>query len=157
MTPFRPSAAAALALLLAACGTAPVAEAPWPPGMDFRGTWTGTWGGRPLTLLVTEQVELPPRSGLHVGPIPLGPREPGVTGVLTFAARGTSVSAGFRGWIRASARTASLVLEAVTPDGSLELALREAGADRLTGTGGASFRWGPAGDVELTRRAPAPR
>ena len=57
MSPFRPRAVMArtlivvLALLLVSCASEPRLEQPAGVVPDVRGTWQGTWGGAPVTLL----------------------------------------------------------------------------------------------------------
>lgn len=149
-------AAAVLALALAGCAGAPLPPAPTTAVPDLRGTWTGTWGGSPLTLLLVEQQGMAPVAGVHLGPAPLlGPRRPGLSGVMTFTVRGEAISVGVRGWLGSSNRTFVLVLEAAPPTGTQQLRLTTVG-DHLAGTGESSFGWGPQGPIELTRRAASP-
>ena len=82
-----------LVLAFAGCATAPPVGPPAVGAPDLRGSWTGTWGGEPLALLVTEQTIGPGESGLVLGPWQvLGERYPTVTGVLTSTIRGERVS-----------------------------------------------------------------
>jgi hypothetical protein len=146
--------------MLAGCATsAPSPPPPPPPSAtrlppDLRGTWTGTWGGTPLSLLITEQADAgDPVRGVYLGTfLVLGERAPTLSGVMTYTRRGEAVSVSVRGWTRA----VTLVLAAATPDGNQRLALRGAGSERLAGTGESDFRWGPQGMVEIARTAGPP-
>lgn len=152
----RVLAALALAALVAACATsAPATVSLTPPGApasDLSGTWTGAWGGSPLTLVVTDYDESAPYSGVFVGPfMALGRREPALSGVMTYAARDGRRSVSVQGWVRTVDRRPSLLVYAVSPDGSQELRLTTMGEGQLAGTGSSSFPWGPQGAVTLTR------
>ncbi len=145
----------ALTLLVAGCAGVPAPPAPAPSGAalpDVLGTWTGTWGGTPLTLVITEQKELGAYSGLYFGPVQLlGQRAPGLTGVMTSTIAGQPVSASLQGWLGATGQRVSLVLYARTVHGIQQLALTGVEAGRLTGRGDSDFQWGPHGEVELRR------
>lgn len=124
-----------------------------PPPPDFRGTWSGTWGGAPLTLVVTEQAELGAYSGLYLGPLQvLGQRASGVSGVMTSTIAGHPVSASAKGWLGSTGTAVTLLLHARTPHGTQQLTLTRVQPDRLVGRGESDFPWGPKGDVELSRR-----
>lgn len=155
----KPHAALGLVLLFAGC-----AGASAPPGPllstldipDLRGTWRGTWGETPVTLVITEQQDSGSPSGVYLGPVQvLGQRVPGVSGVLTSVIAGHRVSASVKGWLTTSGRgTVTLWLEAHTADGTQQLSLTSVPPDRLTGRGESEFRWGPRGAVELIRSSP---
>jgi hypothetical protein len=156
----RTRALLGLLLLLAGCGGSPAPMA-LPPGAtlevpDFRGTWTGTWGGSAVTLVITEQEDQDWRSGVYVGSMQvLGHRVPGVGGVLTSGVPGGRVSATVRGWMMASGRGGvTLLLEARTVDGLQHLTLASGPPDRLAGQGDSEFRWGPRGPIVLMRSSP---
>jgi hypothetical protein len=143
-----------LALLLGACG--PPLAPPAPGAVpDVRGHWTGTWAGQPLSLLITGQADESGAGGLYLGPWQvLGQRTPGVTGVMTSTVRGEAVSANASGELGYLDGTLTLVVRAETTNGAQTLRLTPRGPDRLEGAGESSFRWGPRGAVELTRRPP---
>jgi hypothetical protein len=125
-----------------------------PPPPDFRGTWSGTWGGTPLTFVVTEQRDLGPDGGVYLGPLPvLGQRVPGVLGVLTSTIGGSPVSASARGWLGSTGTAVTLLVHARTPHGLQELTLMRVRPDRLVGRGESEFSWGPTGEIELSRPA----
>jgi hypothetical protein len=148
-----------LVLFLAGCAGGP-GPMPLPASAvelpDFRGIWTGTWGGSPVRLMITDQDDQDWRSGVYLGSMQvLGQRVPGVTGVLTSVIAGNQVSASVKGWLTISGRGAlTLWLEARTVDGFQRLTLVSGPPDRLAGAGDSDFRWGPRGPVELTRSNP---
>jgi hypothetical protein len=137
-------------LALAACQSVP--PAPPPASEDLRGLWEGTWGGTPLSLLVTEHRDLEAPSGIFVGPFQvLGQARPGVVGILTYTQRGEALSVNFEGRLGGAGAARTLVIIAHPTSGRLQLSLRRA-EDRLAGAGESEFWWGPRGPVELRRR-----
>jgi hypothetical protein len=131
-----------------------------PPGPvpDLRGTWTGTWGGRPASLLVTDQRDEFTDSGVFLGSYALlAERRPGLTGILTSSIGQDAISTNAQGWFGYSGGRLMLVVRADTADGSQYLTLGLADERRLRGTGESSFRWGPRGPVELTRQPSPPK
>lgn len=148
-----------LALVLAGCAGQLQPLPPARPVPDLRGTWSGTWGGTPVTLVVVEQNEVAGRGGLHVGPVPVdailrSARDQSVSGVITVARGREAVSASVDGRLGHLGGRVALVLEAATPAGTQTLVLSGVADDRLAGTGQSTFAWGPRGPVELKRRAP---
>ena len=122
------------------------------PVPDLRGTWTGTWGGTPLTLLVLEQEDASPSGGISLGPWPLlGELLPGVSGVLTFTVRGEAVSVNVRGRLGDSSGRRTLVLEPLTEHGGW-ITLTSVDEHRLAGVGRSRASWEPEGPVELQRQ-----
>jgi hypothetical protein len=147
------SIAFGLTLLLAGC----VAEVPltMPAGSvpDLRGTWRGTWGGTPLTLLVLAQDDGSPRGGFFVGPWPLaGDPLPGLSGVLTFTVRGEATSVNVHGRMGDSNGRLTLVLDPLTVNGE-QITLTYVNPRRLAGTGTSRPTWEPQGPIELARPA----
>ena len=119
---------------------------------DLRGTWTGTWGGTPLTLLVLEQEETP-TSGVYVGPwLLFGQQLPGVSGVLTFTVRDEAISVNVRGRLGDSNGRLTLVLGPLTVNGE-QITLTHVDEHRLAGVGTSRPSWEPQGRVELVRQA----
>jgi hypothetical protein len=147
----------ALAAALAGCATPP----PPPPEAflavvvrhDLRGSWTGTWGGTPLSVLITDQSEDGDSTGgVYLGSyLLLGERSPTLSGVMTYTRKGEAVSVSVRGWTHSSGGAVAVTLTAAAPDGILRLALRGATPERLAGTGESDFRWGPQGAVQISR------
>lgn len=150
---------AALLLVVTACAAAPPPPpAPWSAGggqaPDLRGTWTGTWGGAPLTLVVSDE-RLVGESGVYVGAWQvLGGAGPGFSGVLTFGMRGERVSVPAVGRVGVGVGRPTVLLHASGPAGDQYLQLALVAADRLQGTGESTYVWGPRGPAELTRQRP---
>ncbi len=154
MKPRRNGLVVALTALLGACSTMTPLTMPAGPAPDLRGTWTGTWGGAPLTLLVLEQHEASPGDGVSLGSWHVLGRElPGVSGVLTFTVRGEPISVNVQGRLGDSNRKLTLVLEPVTVNGG-QITLTRLGEHRLAGVGTSQMSWEPQGPVELVRQAP---
>ena len=151
---------AALGLLAAACTTGTPLPQPPPPGAgatitDVRGSWRGTWAGAPVSLLITDQEARAGYSGLYVGNYQvLGHERPGVAGILTSQINNAQTSVRAQGWFGGVDGQLTLRLLADSPSGQQRLTLRPDGPNRLVGMGDSSFRWGPAGPIEL-RREPA--
>jgi hypothetical protein len=141
----------ALALITAACAELPPPAASAP---DLRGTWTGTWGGAPLTMVVTDQRAGHADSGLVLGPWQvLGQPYPTVSGILTASIRGESVSTHMDGQLTAAdGGRLVITVRARSAAGEQRLTLRLREGDRLEGTGDSQYAWGPRGPVQLVRR-----
>ncbi len=142
-----------LAFLLGGCGAAPPRlTPPARPVPDLRGTWTGTWGGTPLTLVVLEQTDDAASDGVTLGPwMLLGERLPGLSGVLTFTVKGEPVSVNFRARLGDSNGTLTLVLDSLTTNGE-QITLTQVDEHRMTGEGTSRASWEPQGRIELVRR-----
>jgi hypothetical protein len=141
-----------LALLVAGCAPLPPPAASAP---DLRGTWTGTWGGGPITVVVTDQQAGHGDSGLVLGPWQvLGQTYPTISGVLTTSIRGDAVSTQMAGRLADGGGGRLLVsLHARSVAGEQRLTLRLLEGDRLEGTGDSQYAWGARGPVQLVRRA----
>lgn len=145
----------AAAVFIAAC-TTPLPQPP-PPGAgiamnDIRGSWRGTWGGAPVSLLITDQEASAGYSGLYVGNYQLlGHRRPGVSGILTSQIGDAQTSVRAYGWFGGVDDQLTLRIVADSPGGQQRLTLRPDGPDRFVGTGDWSFTRGPNGPIELTR------
>jgi len=142
-----------LALLVAGCAGGPVLTQPTVMIPDLRGTWRGTWGGAPITLLVLEQGGTTRQGGITVGPWPLtGAGLPALDGVLTYPSDGAPVSVNVRGRFGDWNGGFTLVIDALTRDGQ-QLVLTRVSPERLGGTGTSRRPWDPEGPVELARTA----
>jgi len=141
-------------LCASACAAQPPASGPPPPGVpDLRGSWTGTWGGQPLGLLVTDQGDVEASSGLYWGSAQIfGYRQPGLAGIMTYTSEGRPVSVSVQGWVYYTQPRPILVLRSDTPYGPQELTLTRVEDQHLAGNGSSRFRWGPQGAVDLARR-----
>ena len=140
-----------LALLVAGCAGGPVLTQPTVMIPDLRGTWRGTWGGAPITLLVLEQGGTTRQGGITVGPWPLtGAGLPALDGVLTYPSDGAPVSVNVRGRFGDWNGGFTLVVDALTRNGQ-QLVLTHVSGDRLRGAGTSRQSWDPQGPVELAR------
>jgi hypothetical protein len=118
---------------------------------DLRGTWTGTWAQRPMTLLLLKQEEFPVGS-VYIGPwAPFAQREPGLSGILTFTVRDEAISVNVRGRFAGANGGRALVLEPLTANGQ-QIVLTRVERDYLSGVGTSRASWEPSGPVELVRR-----
>jgi len=144
---------AVVAALLGACA-APPPPLTTPVGLmpDLRGTWTGTWGEAPVTLVILEQRDAEPVDGVTVGPWQVfGQNLPGVAGILTVRIRNEMVSVNVKGRLGSSNGRLALVLEPATVNGGW-ISLTRIEQNRLAGIGTTQMRWEPQGPVELIRR-----
>lgn len=155
---WRSAVLALAALSLLACTTTPPPLAP-PIGLmpDLRGTWKGTWGGTPVTLVVLEQSDaVPADGGVSVGPWQVfGQNLPGLSGILSVKLRSEMVSTNVRGRFGSWNGRLTLVLEPATVNGGF-LSLVRIADDRLTGNGTGQMSWEPQGTVELIRQPQGP-
>ena len=143
-------------LVIALSGCAQTVDMAPPPPVtavpDLRGTWTGTWGGTPVQLVVIDQRELGDYAGLYLGPVQLlGRRRPGVAGVLTSTIANAPVSANAEGWLGYVNGNLALLLHASTPSGSQQLTLAQTAGGGWSGQGESGFTWGSQGPIELRR------
>jgi hypothetical protein len=144
--------ALALVLLAAGCATVPPTGPPAAVVPDLRGTWTGTWGGTPVTLVVLEQELGHGDSGLVLGAWQvLGERYPTARGVLTSTIDGVAVSTHMNGLLSDSGAGVVLTVHARASAGEQWLRLRLVAPDRLEGMGQSQMRWGPQGPAQLRR------
>jgi hypothetical protein len=142
---------------LLACGTPPP-PLTTPVGMmpDLRGTWNGTWGGAPLTLVILDQRDAEPIGGVTVGPWQVFGRDlPGVSGILSVAIRNEMVSVNVQGRLGGSNGRLTLVLAPATVNGGW-ISLTRIEENRLAGAGTAQMSWEPRGPVELIRQPQGP-
>jgi hypothetical protein len=146
---------AVLALMTTGCAqTAPPPPAAAALTPDLRGIWTGTWGGAPLTLIVTEQRSGHGDSGLVIGPWQvLGEHYPTVGGVITSSISGEQVSTRMDGLVADDGGRLVVSVRARSRAGEQRLILRLVAPDRLEGSGDSQYAWGPQGPVQLVRGA----
>ena len=146
----------AVAALLAACSTPPPLTTPAGLLPDLRGTWKGTWGATPLTLVILDQRDAAPVDGVSVGPWQVFGRDlPGVSGILTLKVRSELVSVNVQGRLGTSNGRLTLVLEPATANGGW-ISLTRLDENRMAGTGAAQMSWEPQGPVELIRQPQGP-
>ncbi len=147
----------AVSAMIVACASPPPLATPTGLMPDLRGTWQGTWGGSPLTLVILDQVEAQPVDGVSVGSWQLlGQDLPAVSGILTVRVRSEPTSTNVRGRIGTLYGRLALVLEPATVNGGW-ISLTQLEENRMAGTGTALMRWEPQGPVELIREPPGPR
>jgi hypothetical protein len=140
--------------LLAGCATAPPLPPPAVTVPDLRGTWTGTWGGTPLTLVVIDQTSGPGESGVMLGPWQvLGESYPTLRGVITASIDGVPTSTHMDGLLAGPDGRLVVALRARSAAGEHRLQLRLVEAERLEGAGDSQFAWGPRGPVQLVRQS----
>lgn len=145
----------AVLVLAAGCATTPP---PGPPAQvvpDLRGTWSGTWGDGPVSLVITEQAAGHGESGVVLGEWQvLGEVYPVARGVLTSTVHGQPLSTHMTGRLSDSGAGVILTVVARSSAGEQWLRLRLVGADRLEGTGQSQMSWGPQGPALLLRQRP---
>ena len=105
---------------------------------DMRGTWRGTWGDAPASLLITDQ-QTAGSSGLY--------------GILTSQIDKAQTSVRASGSFEGAGSELTLVIVADSPIGEQRITVRPDGPDRLVGVGESSFASGPHGLVDLRRAA----
>jgi hypothetical protein len=144
----------AVTLLVAACATGEPLAPPATVVPDLRGTWTGTWGGTPLTLIVTDQGAGHGESGVVIGPWQLlGQPYPTMSGIITVSIRGAPVSTRLDGLLGDAGGRLVVTIRARSSAGEQRLTLRLVETDRLEGRGDSQYGWGPQGPVRLVRQA----
>jgi hypothetical protein len=145
----------ALALIVTGCATGERLPPPAVSVPDLRGTWTGTWGRTPLTLVVSDQTTGHGESGLMIGPWQvLGEVYPTVTGVMTSSISGEMVSTHMEGLLSDAGGRLVVTVRARSRAGDQRMQLRLVDSDRLEGAGDSQYDWGPRGPVRLERQPP---
>jgi hypothetical protein len=87
-------------VLTTGCVVTPPVGPPAVSPPDLRGTWVGTWGGTPLSIIVIAQDVGTGESGVVIGSWQLlGQYYPMVNGIMTTTIRGESVSTNMTGLI----------------------------------------------------------
>jgi hypothetical protein len=152
-------AAAAIMLAAEVAG----AQQPPPPGAggwpDLSGTWKGTWGGAPTTLVIFKKSEAAfvgqALSGLtNFASTVVGQNDSEVRGTLSTNGRAGPLSVTVNGRLGLFNGRLTLVLTGQpgwTYSDYQELVLTTVTPERLAGTGNSTAQWGPEGPVELKR------
>jgi len=143
----------ALAILSAGCVVTPPAGPPAVAPPDLRGTWVGTWGGTPLSLVVTDQRISTGDSGLVIGSWQLlGQYYPTLDGVMTTTIRGESITTNVTGQIWQSGEFFGITIRGRASAGDQQMTVKLVEEDRLEGMGQSQYTWGPQGPVQAVRR-----
>lgn len=135
----------------------PPAPQAWP---DLAGTWKGTWGEAPTTLVIFKRSEsilvsqaLGGMSGFAQGLV--GQNDSDVTGTLTTDGRAGPLSVSASGRLGVVNSRMTLMLNAQPAFGIAdyqELVFTTVTPEQLAGTGTSTMQWGPAGPIDLKRQ-----
>jgi hypothetical protein len=158
-----PTAAAGALLLIAAVLTAACAnqfQPVPPPSPNLLGTYVGTWGDVPTTLVIQSYGAAPPEGGLFLGSMSIGglPQEV-VSGTISHPSPDGPRASTFTARVGYVNGQLILSLSLPTLDAMEvfeELALAVDG-DALVGEARHAYSEGPKGPIRLVRRPPAPR
>ena len=134
---------------------APVPQG-WP---DLSGTWKGTWGGAPTTLVIFKKSEAAfvgqALSGLYnFAQTVVGQGDSEVKGTLSTDGKAGPLSVSASGRLGVFNNQLTLVLTAQPGFGIRdyqELVFTTVTPERLAGNGTSTMQWGPAGPIDLTR------
>ena len=150
--------AAAAMILVASIASAqpPPVPAGWP---DLSGTWKGTWGGAPTTLVVFKKSEAAfvgqALSGLsNFAQSVVGQNDGEVKGTLSTDGRAGPVSVTVTGRMGIFNGRLTLVLNAQPGwnwNDYQELVFTTVTPQQLAGTGTTTHQWGPTGAIDLKR------
>jgi hypothetical protein len=166
MNVLRRKLALAAVLLVMAVGAAsaqqPAPPAPAVPGWpDLSGTWKGTWGGVPTTLVIFKRNEAA-FVGQALGGMysfaqqVVGQGDADVAGTLTTDGRAGPLSVSTSGRLGTFNNRLTLVLNAQPGFGTRdfqELVFTTVTPDQLAGSGTSTMQWGPTGPIDLKRQA----
>jgi hypothetical protein len=142
-----------LAVLSAGCIVTPPVGPPAVSPPDLRGTWVGTWGGTPLSIVVIDQQISTGDSGVVIGSWQLlGQYYPTVNGVMTTTISGESVSTNMTGLVSQWGQHFGVTIRGRSSAGEQEMTVKLVEADRLEGAGQSQYAWGPQGPVQAVRR-----
>jgi hypothetical protein len=138
----------------------PPAPAPqgWP---DLSGTWKGTWGGTPATLVLFKKSEAAfvgqALTGMYnFAQAVVGQNDGDVKGTLSTSGAAGPLSVGVAGRLGVFNNRLTLVLNARPGFGIndyQELVFTTVTAQELQGSGSSTMQWGPNGPVDLKRAA----
>jgi hypothetical protein len=146
----------------AASAQQPAPPPPAPQAMpDLSGTWKGTWGGAPTTLVVFKRSEAAfvgqALGGLYnFAQAVVGQNDGDVTGTLSTDGRAGPLSVSVAGRLGVFNNRLTLVLNARPGFGVndyQELVFTTVTPTELVGSGTSTMQWGPSGPVDL-KRAP---
>jgi hypothetical protein len=147
----------ALACLSAACST--FQPVPTPPP-DLLGTYVGTWGGVPTTLVIKNYGEAAPDSGLFLGSLSVGgPSQMQISGIVIHPSPQGPLQSTFSARVGYMDGQLILALSLPTMDpleNFAELSLAVQG-DTLVGKAERDYPQGPKGPIKLVRQPPTPR
>jgi hypothetical protein len=154
-------AGAALALALACCllGGCAQLQPLAAPDPKLAGTYIGTWGGSPTTLVIQGFGTAPPDSGVFVGSVSVGGSSAmQVSGIITHPSPQGPVENTFTARVGYLGGQLILVmnlptLEAMDNFEQLSLAVE---GDALVGKAERNYPQGPKGPIRLVRQPPKP-
>ena len=137
---------------------APPAPQAWP---DLSGTWKGTWGEAPTTLVLFKKSEAAfmgqALSGMYnFAQAVVGQNDGEVKGTLSTDGRAGPISVTVTGRMGVFNNRLTLVLNAQPGFGIndyQELVFTTVTPEQLAGSGSSTMQWGPAGPVDLKRAA----
>lgn len=145
----------ALGLASAACADrfTPVAA----PDPNLMGTYVGTWGGVPTTLVIQSSGTAPPQGGLFLGSLAVGglPQQ-SVSGTISHPGPDGPLASTFTARVGYIGSKLILVLSLPTTNDMEvfeELSLAVEG-DALVGKAGRDYPQGPRGPIRLVRQRP---
>jgi hypothetical protein len=149
----------AMATLAHAQQPPPAPPAPQAGLPDLSGTWKGTWGDAPTTLVIFKKSESAlvgqALSGLsNFASTAVGQGDSDVKGTLSTNGRAGPLSVAVSGRLGMFNNRLTLVLNGQpgwTWSDYQELVLTTVTPERLTGSGTSTAQWGPTGPVELKR------
>jgi hypothetical protein len=147
-------AALALVCLLSGCTQFQPMAAPDP---KLAGTYVGTWGGSPTTLVIQGFGNAPPESGVFLGSVSIGGSSAmQVSGIITHPSAQGPVENTFTARVGYMAGQLILVMNLPTMDpmeNFAELSLAVDG-DALVGKAERDYPQGPKGPIRLVRQRP---
>ena len=152
------TAALVLTVSIASAQQPPPVPAGWP---DLSGTWRGTWGGAPTTLVIFKRSEAAfvdqALSGFsNFAQTVVGHNDGEVRGTLSTDGRAGPLSLSVSGRMGIFNGRLTLVLNGKPGwnwNDSQELVFTTVTPNQLSGTGTSTMQWGPAGPIYLTRAA----
>ena len=163
MSVLRRKLSIAALLVAIAVGAASAQQPPPPPAPqgwpDLSGTWKGTWGGAPTTLVIFKKSEAA-FVGQALGGMSsfaqslVGQNDGEVQGTLSTGGQGGPLSVSASGRLGVFNNRLTLVLNARPGFGIndyQELVFTTVTLEQLAGSGTSTMQWGPTGPIELAR------